>query len=46
MRNYSKTGGRKGLPGYRTPSAFRYKKYISSVKIKTAAKVKFRKQGK
>ncbi|HAV11645.1 MAG TPA: 6-O-methylguanine DNA methyltransferase [Candidatus Moranbacteria bacterium] len=25
MRNYSKTGGRKGLPGYRTPSSFRSK---------------------
>ena len=25
MRNYSKTGGRKGLPGYRTPSSFRGK---------------------
>lgn len=25
MRNYAKTGGKKGLPGYRTPSFFRGK---------------------
>lgn len=25
MRNYSKVGGKKGLPGYRTPSSFRGK---------------------
>ena len=25
MRNYSKTGGKKGLPGYRTPSSFKMK---------------------
>jgi methylated-DNA-[protein]-cysteine S-methyltransferase len=25
MRNYSKTGGKNGWPGYRTASSFRYK---------------------
>jgi hypothetical protein len=33
MRDYAKVGGRKGLPGYRTPSVFRYRK---SLEIKSA----------
>lgn len=28
MRNYSKIGGKKGKPAYRTPSPFIYKKVI------------------
>lgn len=31
MRDYAKTGGRKGLPGYRTPSSFQ-KRVLSVVK--------------
>jgi O-6-methylguanine DNA methyltransferase len=27
MRNYSKTGGKKGMPAYRTPSSFKSKVY-------------------
>lgn len=27
MRNYSKVGGKRGMPAYRTPSAFRAKVY-------------------
>jgi hypothetical protein len=35
MRDYAKTGGKKGMPGYRTPSSFRYKKHIEIAKGKT-----------
>jgi|GEM_PF-777355 len=28
MKNYSKVGKRTGRPAYRTPSSFRYKKYV------------------
>lgn len=30
MKNYSKTGGRKGKPAYRTPSRFIYKKSLDA----------------
>jgi len=33
MKNYAKLGGRKGKPGYRTPSSFRYR---STIKNKNA----------
>lgn len=33
MRNYSKTGGKIGLPGYRTPSAFQAKVFAAVKKI-------------
>ena len=35
MKNYSKTGGRKGIPGYRTPVHFRSRKNLKNVKMKT-----------
>jgi len=35
MKNYAKTGGKKGMPAYRTPSAFRYKKHVAIVTLKT-----------
>lgn len=33
MRNYSKTGGKIGLPGYRTPSSFQAKVFAEVKKI-------------
>lgn len=33
MRNYSKTGGKNGLPAYRTPSSFREKVLAEVCKI-------------
>lgn len=33
MRNYSKTGGKTGLPGYRTPSSFQAKVFAEVKKI-------------
>lgn len=33
MRNYSKTGGKMGLPGYRTPSSFQAKVFAVVRKI-------------
>ncbi|EKE25064.1 MAG: cysteine methyltransferase [uncultured bacterium] len=33
MRNYSKTGGKKGMPGYRTPSSFQAKVFLAVKKI-------------
>ena len=33
MRNYAKVGGRKGMPGYRTPSSFRSKVFKVVAKI-------------
>lgn len=32
MRNYAKVGGKKGKPGYRTPSSFRSQKARKTVK--------------
>lgn len=34
MKNYAKVGNRKGLPAYRTPATFRYRKYLKLIKIK------------
>ncbi len=36
MKNYAKTGGKKGKPGYRTPSNFisRQKENFKKIKIK------------
>jgi hypothetical protein len=42
MRNYSKVGGKKGMPGYRTPSSFRYKKHIEISKGKNITKKEFK----
>ncbi|MFN7088264.1 MAG: hypothetical protein ACK4NX_00345 [Candidatus Paceibacteria bacterium] len=33
MRNYAKTGGKRGKPAYRTPSRFIYKKVIEKRKL-------------
>ncbi len=38
MRNYSKVGGKKGKPGYRTPSFFRSQKSKKTVKNTLKAK--------
>jgi len=35
MKNYAKVGGRKGLPGYRSPSVFRSNKSIEIQKNKS-----------
>ncbi len=35
MANYSKVGNRAGKPAYRTPSSFRYRKYIKNLKIRS-----------
>lgn len=32
--NYSKVGGKKGAPAYRTPSSFRYRKHLKVTKLK------------
>lgn len=37
MKNYAKIGKRKGLPAFRTPSVFRYKKYKNIKKVKSAS---------
>jgi len=36
MKNHAKVGNREGRPGYRTPSPFRYKKYLAVNKQKSA----------
>jgi len=38
MRNYAKVGGKIGKPGYRTPSGFRYRKYLKTQKKKRKTK--------
>lgn len=35
MTNYSKVGNRNGKPAYRTPSSFRYRKYVKILKIRS-----------
>lgn len=39
MRDYAKVGGRKGLPGYRTPSVFKYKSALKNRVFKIVAKI-------
>jgi len=38
MKNYAKVGGKKGKPGYRTPSQFIVKKSIKVAKIRQIRK--------
>ena len=38
MKDHAKVGSRKGLPGYRTPSSFRYRKDLSLKTIKANRK--------
>jgi len=38
MKNYAKTGGKKGKPAYRTPSSFQAHKYRQTAKIKLKKK--------
>jgi len=47
MRSYHKTGNKIGRPAYRTPAAFRYRKYLKNINNKITEKVlikKFRKK--
>lgn len=39
MRDYAKVGGRKGLPGYRTPSVFKYKSSLKNRVFKIVSKI-------
>jgi len=38
MKNYAKVGGKKGKPGYRTPSQFIAKKSIKVSKVRQVRK--------
>ncbi|MFA5047636.1 MAG: hypothetical protein WC516_01200 [Patescibacteria group bacterium] len=38
MKDHAKVGSRKGLPGYRTPSSFRYRKDLSLKTVKLGKK--------
>jgi len=40
MKNHAKVGGRKGLPGYRTPSSFRFRKDLAVKSLKAFKRVK------
>lgn len=42
MRNYSKTGGKSGLPGYRTPSSFKSKVFAVVSKIPKGKTLSYR----
>lgn len=39
MRDYAKVGGRKGLPGYRTPSVFKFKSSLKNRIFKIVSKI-------
>ena len=40
MKNYAKIGKRQGRPAYRTPSGFKYRKHLKTIKIKRKNKAK------
>lgn len=46
MRNYAKVGGRKGRPGYRTPSPFRSKVFAVVAKIPKGKVLTYKKVAK
>jgi O-6-methylguanine DNA methyltransferase len=39
MRDYAKVGGRKGMPGYRTPAVFKYKSSLKNKVLQIVSKI-------